>query len=287
MHLDLIRRTLISDISKPGTLAAFNQGRDSNEVLASFEGPADVIDYLNSQDLGTARQRSAVTAALITEARRSSSSCWASILLLAYFPGLLRIRASLRPAAYLDHEGLGALVLEAFMEVVGTLPLETQGRRAVVNLFLTTRKLVWQHLVRDEERANLERPLRDREEELIGGTYPSPEQALLALEAEDLLRPERFAEWLRELSGEEDGDALLLVLGTYASGKPLIEWVREQNPGIGGTELVLEYGRLRQRRARMLERLRRRLASWPMAPERTRVGVLLHVLDASRAGVLL
>lgn len=280
MRLDSVRESLTASLASPTLIAAFARGRSRQEALALFDLPVDVVEFLNTRDLDACARRSAVTAALIAEAQRGAESCWATILLVAYFPGLLRIRGALKPAAYLDHDEVSALILESFMEVVGTLPLDTQGRHAVINLVFSTRKRVMQQLRSDAARLRRERPLRSQEEDLLSSEpYPSAEQLTLVVEAERLLQPERFAEWVRELSGAANEDDVLLVLGTYASGKPLVEWLHERRPNIGPRDLLLEYRRLRQRRARMLTQLRRRLRSAAMSDQRARVALLVHGLE--------
>ena len=59
----------------------------------------------------------------------------------------------------------------------------TQGRLAVVNLILGTRKSAWQHLARETARADREEPLPDAADDLLGGNFPSPERIALAREA--------------------------------------------------------------------------------------------------------
>jgi hypothetical protein len=60
--------------------------------------------------------------------------------MLAYFPGLLGIRSTMKRSAGLGADELNALLVESFLETVGALPLATQGKLAVVNLILGTRK---------------------------------------------------------------------------------------------------------------------------------------------------
>ena len=155
----------------------------------------------------------------------------------------------MKPSAGLDKEELNALLIECFLETINTLPLATQGRLAVVNLILGTRKSAWQHLARETVRAEREEPLPEDQELL--GKYPSPERIAMAREDDRILQPERIRDWLEELLSDEAEDDLLLILRTHATGKPLIDWVYEQNPHLKGNELVREYSRLRRRRSRL------------------------------------
>jgi hypothetical protein len=286
MRLDTVRHALDQQLRSHDTHLAFLAGRDRHEALADFEHPSEAIAFLNRRgakhDIGGTHARSAVTAAMIAEAQRGDDSTWTTLLMLAYFPGLLRIRATMKPSAGLRCEDLNALLVECFLETVSTLPLETQGRLAVVNLILGTRKSAWQHLARETARADREEPLPDAADELIGGNYPSPERLAIAREADRILQPERIRGWVQDLLRDETEDDLLLVLGTHATGKPLIDWVRDQNPDLDGAALVREYSRLRRRRSRLLQRLRDRLADSPLSQGAFRAALLLRDRDLCR-----
>ena len=282
MRLDSVRHALERQLHSQDTRHTFLAGRDRHEALADFDGPEEAIAFLNRRGPGATHARSAVTAAMIAEAQRREGSTWATLLMLAYFPGLLRIRATMKPSAGLRSEDLNALLVESFLETVSTLPLETQGRLAVVNLILGTRKAAWQHLTRETARAEREEPLPEAADELIGGHFPSPERLALAREAERVLRPEHIRRWVQGLLQGEREDDLLLVLGTHATGKPLIDWVRDQHPELDGAGLVREYGRLRRRRSRILKRLRDRLAEAPLSQGDFRAALLLRDRDLCR-----
>ena len=282
MRLDTVRHALEQQLRSQDTHRTFLAGRDRHAALAEFDTPDAAIAFLNRRGPDGCQARSAVTAAMIAEAQRGEGSSWSALLMLAYFPGLLRIRATMKPSAGLRCDELNALLVECFLETVSTLPLATQGRLAVVNLILGTRKSAWQHLARETARADREEPLPDAADDLLGGNYPSPERIALAREADRILQPERIRDWVEDLLRDETEDDLLLVLGTHATGKPLIDWVREQNPHLEGDELVREYGRLRRRRSRLLQRLRDRLANSPLSQASFRAALLLRDRDLCR-----
>jgi len=274
MRLETVRAALEQQLRSPATHRTFRAGRARHEVLADFEAPDDVITLLNRRGPEDSERRSAVTAALIAEAQRRESGTWSALLMLAYFPGLLGIRATMKPSAGLGTDDLNALLVESFLETVGALPLATQGKLAVVNLILGTRKAAWQHLARETSRADREDSLPEHADDLFDSHYPSPERVALAREADRVLEPERIRDWVEALLREETADDLLLVLSTHATGTPLIDWVRERHAHLEGRALVREYGRLRRRRSRLLERLRERLADCPLSQASFRAALL-------------
>ena len=284
MRLDAVREALEQQLDSRQTLAAFLAGQARHTALAEYDSARDAIAFLNRRDTDGCQARSAVTAAMIAEAQRGEGSTWPALLMLAYFPGLLRIRATMKPSAGMGCDELNALLVECFLETVSTFPLATQGRLAVVNLILGTRKAAWQHLAREGARAEHEAPLPRAAHDRIDGAYPSPERLAIAKEADRILQPERIRDWLEALLQSESEADLVLVLGTHASGRPLIDWVRDQNPDLEGEALIREYGRLRRRRARLLERLRSRLAEAPLSQEAFRTALLHRDRDLAPEG---
>ena len=223
MRLETVRTALEQQLRSPVTDHTFRAARARHAALADFDGPDEAITFLNSRGPDGCQRRSAVTAAMIAEAQRRETGTWSALLMLAYFPGLLGIRSTMKPSAGLGADELNALLVESFLETVGALPLATQGKLAVVNLILGTRKAAWQHLARETARAEREEPLPEHADDVFASHYPSPERIALAREAERLLEPERIRDWVEDLLRDETEDDLLLVLGTHATGKPLID----------------------------------------------------------------
>ncbi len=267
MRLETVRTALEQQLRSPVTDHTFRTARARHAALADFDGPDEAITFLNSRGPDGCQRRSAVTAAMIAEAQRRETGTWSALLMLAYFPGLLGIRSTMKPSAGLGADELNALLVESFLETVGALPLATQGKLAVVNLILGTRKAAWQHLARETARAEREEPLPEHADDVFASHYPSPE---------------RIRDWVEDLLRDETEDDLLLVLGTHATGKPLIDWVRDQHPHLDGDALVREYGRLRRRRSRLLERLRDRLAESPLSQASFRAALLFRDRDLCR-----
>ena len=259
MRLETIREGLKREVAKAETRLTFEAARDRHPALRPFDDPLAAVDFLNDTDRRATSARSEVTRAMIEEVQTRGTSCWAAVLLYAYFPGLLRIRGSAHRARGLSAEEIDLLVIEAFVEVASTLPLDRQGRLAVVNLVLGTRKVVFRHLRSEAERVDTERAWPEGLEDIIAGHIPSPEGLLIRREAERALAPERIRAWVRDLCKGEPEDDTLLVLGTYASGTPLITYVRQVWSDAGADELLRHYERCRRRRSRLLDRLRQKV----------------------------
>lgn len=279
MRLEQLRSVLERQLDSSTMHRAFCAGRAHHPALVRFERADEVIACLHTRDIEQRDFRSDVTAALIAEAQRRRCSFWHTLLLLAYFPGLLGIRATMKASAGIAHDELDAMLIECFLRTVSTLPLATQGRLAVVNLVLGTRKAVWQRLARETKRAKRERSLTDRAEQVAAGEYPSPERIALACEADRLLEPAFVQRWVEHLLSDEAESDVKLVVDSYLSGKALNDWVRERGAGLSQRELAREYSRLRRRRSRLLERARERIAESPLSQNEFRSALFLRDLE--------
>ncbi|HHH27245.1 MAG TPA: hypothetical protein ENK57_02695, partial [Polyangiaceae bacterium] len=98
MRLETVRHALAQRLRSQETHRTFLAGRDRHAALAEFDTPDAAIAFLNRRGPDGCQARSAVTAAMIAEAQRGEGSTWSALLMLAYFPGLLRIRATMKPS---------------------------------------------------------------------------------------------------------------------------------------------------------------------------------------------
>ena len=119
MRLETVRTALEQQLRSPATDHTFRAARARHAALADFDGPDEAITFLNSRGPDGCQRRSAVTAAMIAEAQRRETGTWSALLMLAYFPGLLGIRSTMKPSAGLGADELNALLVESFLETVG------------------------------------------------------------------------------------------------------------------------------------------------------------------------
>lgn len=288
MNLNELRERLERSLQSDEHHEALMVGRRRRAALSDFQSAREALRFLNLSDEELLRvdrwglapeliqsARSAVTAALIAEAQCRESSLWTTLLTLAYFPALLCLRGSLRASARQSPDELNALVVECFLETVEQLPLATQGRLAVVNLTMGTRKAVWRRLAQESARAAREISLPWELDELTGREAESPELVALQREVEQARRSESILKLVLELMSEESEADQRLVLRSHRSELSFIDWVRQERPELSEVALGREYERLRRRRSRLIQRLRRRLAAEDLSRDSLRLALLL------------
>lgn len=254
-RLEAINRRLARELCTGPAFRRFDDARGDHAALRTFRGPLAVVDFLHHGEPRFAAARSDVTRALIALAQERRSSLWNGLLLRAFFPALLRIRRGIGPNAGVTPADVDLLVLESFLEIAATLPLTTQGRLAVINLVLGTRKAIFRHLRAEALHAA---PLLQVDFPDMRAYALSAEHVLRLGHVQRLLDPEHVIAWVRALTvsagaSEED---LNLLLGTHAAGVPLVTYVRRLHPAASLHELLRHIERCRRRRSRLLARLR-------------------------------
>jgi len=194
------------------TLSIFNSAKQHHRTLKDISKLDDVVSFLQNCDPAGTSKRSAITSSLIAEFQTENSQCWGSMLLLAYYPYLIRQRKNFDPVRGCNTEDLNSLVLESFLNAADTFPLETQAHYSVVCLTLTTRKKISRAIAKLSNCADKERPWFEGAEDFLSDFAPSPEQVLLKNERERLYSAENIRAWIKSLCQTESKDSYSLSL---------------------------------------------------------------------------
>ena len=256
MRIPDVHRALVRRSQSPRTLDLFREARARHAALVAFDTPATLVEFLRRNEGHCVQERSDLVAALIAEVQRGNTADWLALLVLAFFPGLLRLRERFGHTVGASHGELTALTFECFCEAAVALPLATQGRCAVLNLMSATKRRLLRH-IRDEQSRRSTELARDA---ITFDRLPSAEldaeQAHLAGELAQALSHESIAALLATPGVCTCDSDVALALDTYLSSLPLSEWVRMRNPGLSEAELHRTYERLRKRRTRIAARAR-------------------------------
>jgi hypothetical protein len=269
MRIPDVHRALVRRSQSSVTRDLFAEARTRHAALGAFDTPGDMLAYLRQSEGRCAEMRSAIVAALLAEVQGGPTADWLALLVLAFFPGLLRLRERLNPRAFAGPDDLTALTFECFCEAAVALPLETQGRCAVLNLMSATRRQVFRHVSAARALAAFEQPVDEGRLACIPASEPTIEEAVVALEAACARSPETALALLTEPGVCRCEGDLSLAFDTYASDLPLAEWVRRTHPGLSEAELARTYERIRRRRSRIAARARglsQRTSGLPLSP---------------------
>ncbi len=222
---------------------AFEAGRAKQPAIAAHADAASVLAMLDDEAEGTYAAREALTEAIIREHRASRASVWASILLGAFKPMLVRLRGRLVSDTVPGDE-LDQLVVTAFLAALTEVPLMD---RLPMRLRQRTERQVFAFLRKEREQRHPDIDVETLEDvEPDEPTVSEPTDAELYDLA--LLLQRAIAEGI-STSG------LDVVEATVLRRELLRAYVDRIAPGEGVDRDRL-YQRLKRQRSRAMQRLR-------------------------------
>lgn len=238
--IELLRRQVLA--APPGRFARAAQRRPA---LGAHDGLPSVLGSLGDESEAAYPAREALSLALLQEHRETGDTLWSSVLLLAYYPMLSRLRHRLVTSA-LSREELDQVVLTAFLVAVDEVPLHRD--RLPMRLRQRTERQVFQVLrrLRSEHAplASAEELARLACDPFEGRRHADTHEGLL-----DLVVLLDRAEARGELSG------LSVVEATVLGREELRTYVDRLVPE-DETERERTYQRLKRQRSRAMSRLK-------------------------------
>ncbi len=237
MSLSIVLQGIAKEAARTST--SFTDARVRHPELAAFANPAELLAAFHRSSSLAVTERAAIVSALVTEAQRSTSRTWPSLLTSIFAPMLLGIRRRLgRPR----DEDLDSVVLVAFLDAVRTIrPSAYTGR----GLRLSTLRAVFGGARADRDAAA---PLEELDEErhALEGFVDAHESA-------------NAAEVIRMIEAEAGGELLDLLLATRAGDETLLDYVARNHPAMTAAQRSAEYERLKSARRDLEEKLRARV----------------------------
>ena len=144
----LVERLRSHVLSRPKRV--FDEGRRRWPELAGHPDAASVLGVLANDAESGYRAREALTRALLFEHRRSGNAYWASLLVVAFYPMLIRLRARLVCEA-IPNEDLDQLVISSFLSALDQLQHRRRPEPIALRLRLRTKRLVFRCLRAERE----------------------------------------------------------------------------------------------------------------------------------------
>ena len=251
-------RTVVERLRREALAAprrSFDVGRARQPALAPHEGVASVLTALADDREHTYPERDALTRALLAEHRASGDALWASMLLVAYYPMLSRLRHRL-VCDTVPRDELDQVVVTAFLGAISELSLPDHADRIAMRLRQRTERQVFAFLRKEREQQ-----------------HPSAtpdELAIFDAETVEARRPPTTDEALFDLAlllerAAQEGlskAGLEVVEATVLRRELLRSYVERVAPD-DDVERERMYQRLKRQRTRVLRRLRALLGRSP------------------------
>lgn len=225
----------------------FEAGRLRQPALRAHPNAASVLLALADDAEATYPSRDALTRALASEHRASGHSLWASLLLVAFFPMLSRLRNRLVSDTVPGDE-LDQLVVTSFLAAMTELPLHDRMNRVAMRLRQRTERQVFAFLRKEREHRHPSLEVDEMSEvdpEALAPRRASTDERLYDLA---LLLQRAVAEGISP-------SGLDVVEATVLRRELLRQYVERLVPG-DDLERERVYQRLKRQRSRALRRLK-------------------------------
>ncbi|GAB4214804.1 MAG: hypothetical protein OHK0013_39780 [Sandaracinaceae bacterium] len=252
-------RTVVERLRREALAAprrSFDAGRARQPALAPHEDVASVLTALADDREHTYPERDALTRALLAEHRESGDTLWASMLLVAYYPMLSRLRHRLVPGS-VPRDELDQVVFTAFLAALGELPVDEHADRIAMRLRQRTERQVFAFLRKEREHQH---PSADPDELAVFGTE-SIEARRLPTTDEELFD---LALLLERAAEQGIPRASLEVVAATVLRRELLRSYVDRVAPDDDLERERMYQRLKRQRTRVLRRLRALLGPSPV-----------------------
>ena len=249
---------LRTDVTSPSRQGTFELARARRAAFATHASTASVLAALSDDRDSTYPEREQLTQALLAECRAQAEPVWRSMLVVAYYPLLSRLRRRIVGDA-VPREDLDQLVLTAFLSAIDALLPHECVDRTAMRLRQRTERQVFRLLRRARQEQEVPTAIHD-----LG-----PDAATLGVlpdEQEDQQEvSERARTLVRVAQGAVADRSLDVLVATVIRRESLRDYVQRT---VQGGVLVREraYQRLKRQRTRALQKLRALLAVPPASP---------------------
>jgi len=275
--MDLIgmNKSLRRTVENEGYAALFEEARRRRPELARHETVRSVLATLEDTAPERYAERDALTRALVAELQRKPHSLWSTVLQIAYFPMLCRLRCRILGETVTGHE-VDQLVATSFLEVLHDLPLGPERDRLCMHVRQNTQRRVFRCL-QQEQRLHESFFLRSHRDitwlaeehyEPEGDETPDQEWRCLwpvtsptaasPLDSED--RAELVSLLVEMVGHVLSPDELDLVIATLVRGEQLTDRAQSLTRGQPPAEQQRAYQRIKRRHTRARAKLRKALA---------------------------
>ena len=241
----------------------FSEARRRHPILSEHHAIFSVMGVLATEGALRYAEKDALTIALISEQQRRPSSFWSSVLLVAYYPMLSRLRHRIFGDAF-PAEDLDQLVIESFLSVVAGYPVGSVQDRTALRLRQQTEKLVFRAVCDEQDRQELFRPIPNESlEDIEHDEWPEGKKSSVP----EYLHPSDAAEavslLVEHVGPMLDGATFDMMTATLVCGQRIGGYLEAVFPQMPADERRRTYQRIKRRHSRTLKRIRSALSLLP------------------------
>lgn len=271
--MDLIgmHRRLKRTVDNSQYSALLEEARADSPELAQHKTVRSILAALEDTSPGRYEEREALTRALIAELQRKPHPLWSSLLQIAYFPMLFRLRGRILGEVVVGHE-IDQVVVTSFLYALDSLPIGEDRDRLCMHLRQNTQRRVFRSL-RKEQRVHDSFFLRNHQDiAWLAEQHYEPEEAEVPEQDWRCLWPATSPASSSPLDSEDRAELvsfiieqhchilspgeLELVIATLVRGEKLTAYARCLSRGEPPAEQKRVYQRIKRRHSRARAKLR-------------------------------
>ena len=271
MSLKKIKQALVMELGKKSNMDLFQKTKRHYKALAYHETAMSVLALLSKESPRHWEEKDNLVRALIKVSQTHPHSYWRTLLTIAFYPMLSRLRGRITGNA-LSRDDLDQLVLSSFLEVVEKFSLNEKPDRTCMHLRQMTKNLVFRRLKQEQDaqafvRSADSKELDIREIEIADEFYNGNQEGEHHLRWPETKTSKSWPPSEKEQSqlvaflvdkvGDDvDGDHLNLIIATQIYGQKLSDHVRDSYPDLSSGDRKKTYQRIKRRHSRTLVKLR-------------------------------
>ncbi len=266
-----MKRALVSELKSESNMNLFKKQKSRHGILADHETVMSILAILDDESPRRWKEKDDIVRAIIDEDQKRSHPFWSSLLIVAFYPMLSRLRGRIVGDA-LSRDDLDQLVLSTFLEVIDAFPLSEKPNRICMYLRQMTQRQVFRQLRQEQTAQDMVRSANFNElecreieltegvdtEQLDGGHHLRwPETKPSSPHRPNQKEQTQLVAFLVDNVGDGiEGDRLELVIATQIHGERLSDLVRRCYPDMSSGDRKKAYQRIKRRHSRALAKLR-------------------------------
>ncbi|MCP4603957.1 MAG: hypothetical protein GY847_26115 [Proteobacteria bacterium] len=229
----------------------WEQARKRHPVFRKYDSIEAMLAAMADESRRALGHKDILTRVLIAEYKRRSDSIWSSLLLVAYYPMLSRLRRRIYGKA-ISSDDLDQLVFSIFLQVLDRFSLQKKKRRTSLYLRQTTQKQVFK-VVRDRQREKEEQRNLDELARMVGGLDPFDDlrSSQIRLDTNETARL-----LIRLSEGLIPQDRVEVVIATFLHKENLRSYVARTKDRYPEEDLERVYQRLKHQRRKTIKQLK-------------------------------
>ena len=239
MNLHTIKKDLCRQIRNKPSLVFFRSIQKRIFEFTAFAKPEDIVMLFRKTDNEYLNEKAYLLRIILEEYQQRPNQFWSSLLILCFIPWLVNCYKRSKDKTEMDREELTMLVVESFLESASNMNVENDSI-CILTLLLNTEKQVIRHVMKENEKFEIEQatPFIDFKYDSVSAMSPEELMMCRELHMDD--------KQMEKVSGEDDNEMLELLHSIIMNNDSVSDYVERKYHKEKAEEKTLQYERIRK-----------------------------------------